>query len=669
MIHAFSDGLEGNRDHVVVTKFGKRLGLVNPFEHCRILDVSWDDTWLVVLARDENSNSEMITAYRLDTLEEVSRVKTDRHAQRLSVVSGTNLVGVGIGEKVLEIRRLPDLENGWTDLPRLLIDRKGKIQPFLQDAAYPQKESVLALRFPLFRTARGEPCGTFVAKRGRGAKAPYAVGLMDIDFDNRRLTPRALDISASKVTPLTSPSPCGGYILQQVSGPEQLRTTIYKGKFAQQDKTEWHRLRVEIRLIDTLDLNVLRNVHAADLAAPKPISANKAGVWAALKSRFSRARATDWIHRVPFCLRDYELVAHWPGHSEAFYINTKNSLRRISVDGAVGPWIHNAGIKSDAPVWASLPGRDFDVYSPVGGAEIPNFYCRALWETDGALWVENSGGSLQVKLSDVDRIVLKPGNHLKTKRAGLTLEDVAESLPCIAEIKSLEQDELKAGLEAITEDIRSNFGQMAGDHFKPFFRLDGTLMNEKAFFDLLEKEGIDAHSEVQGYVEGCLDGAEQLGYRFFDSEGAGAVSPALAYLLKRQNITSLVLRYLHNCDGSHAYYVRETLLRDLVETAWRDGFEDAAYIAMTEAATWFYSGAGMGSERPFEAFNLMDQCQKTVSPEEFATLLVRVATDFRQCAEDLAEECIEVLGESDWEKEAKQILLETLSKQRDLVAQ
>ena len=671
MIYAYKDGIRKD-NFVTVADGNERIGLVCPLPKGTILDLDWDESWLVVLAQEgppADKKTDLVV-YRMADLAEVARLKSVRFTREVMIIAGTDLIGVRLSDRVNAIYRLPDLSDAWQDLPTFLVNSDGDFRHFELPRA--DDESCITLGFPLFRRYDDTILGTIhessMTERGK----PRPAGLMEVDFKNRQLTPRIMEMPKGSPAPLKSPSPCGRYIMRAGRVPQ------YKGKLGQNKFLVWHRLGIEIDVFKTEDLSLYKRFEPGDVVATCTIQESDKRVKNVRRDRLCFGPGSIW----PSCTMPTEFESGstfgnpfwmpvWPGHSEAFYFRSDDSLRRIPMTGPPGPWIHD-GVGEDHPVRDILvdQDRDLDIYWPslrsglsglstsliVSVREVGDTLLISEWRSSSKLWLDDG-----MSLHDSDRIILTSENCDRIRPKSLELTDIETYLPCLSHLKSWKPGDVETCLEELTERLRSDFSDMITDRLEPLFQSDSAILSEREFFARIEEESIEIAPTVRRYVDTFLVMAKRHDHKPFDLEEPGAITPALEYLVAREDATDLMLRYLHQCDGIRSYHVRVVMLRDIVSKAWANELSEAPYYAVTEATAWLCTmdDSFMEDDRyvsSFEHFGVLEKCRTRVSPSEFAHLISLVASEFGLDVRALAEECSEFLGSSFWDRKTKQLL-------------
>ncbi len=670
MIYAYKDGIKED-NFVTVADGNERIGLVCPLPKGTILDLHWDESWLVVLAWESRSADKKrdLVVYRMADLAEVARLESVRFAHEIRIIAGTDLIGVGLSDRVNAIYRLPDLAEAWQDLPRFLVNSKGELRHFELPRA--DDESCITLGFPLFRRYDEAILGT-IHEDSMPQGRPRPVGLMEVDFKNRRLTPRIMEMPKGTSTSLGSPSPCGRFIMRAGKIPQ------YKGKLGQNKFLVSHRLGIEIDVFKTEDLSLYKRFEPGDVVATCPIQESDTRVKNLMRDRLLFGPGSLWPSgTMPKDFNRGSTVGSrlsmpvWPGHSEAFYFRSETSLRRVPMTGPPGPWIHYR-VGKDHPVRDILGNQDRDLdicwpSSPSGLSGWSTSLIESVREFGDTLLISEWKSSLKVSLDDgmslhdSDQIILTSGNCEWIRPKSLELTDIETYLPCLSQLKSWKPGDVETCLEELTERLRSEFSDMITDGFEPFFKTHGEILNEKEFFARIEQESIEIAPTVRRYVDTFLVMAKRHDHEPFDSDEPGAITPALEYLVAREDATDLMLRYLHQCDGLCSYHVRVVMFRDIVSKAWADELSEAPYYAVTEATAWLCTmdDSIMEDDRyvtTFELFGVFEKCRTRVSPSEFAHLISLVASEFGLDVRALAEECSEFLGSSFWDRKTKQLL-------------
>ncbi len=693
-----------------------RRFVLRPFQNTHVGDVVESEGNLFCLAsslrdRTQETNSTQLAVFDSSTGEEIRRSLLPFQANTITHLPQNGMLAVQQSNRFVSFLNAKTLEVVWQANPLFAPQLKKKwlfgwgavAQRYrevpLDTFPYPPGRVYVGSR--LFEDEEGQIWGLSSTEWGDRLKDEIlgnSVGVISFDVDAQKPSYHPIEFSPWGAPNSLATSPDGRLVVRD-SPQWDLGPAFDAGH--DPSKYVWLINHKSLDLWSLSDQKPETRLHVSDIPVSKYIGRQGRDVENQLRGLAAWSQKGKDRFRMPFrmppgseklnaghdALRDLRnlqaqnrLKVFWEKDSSAFWVVSRYSLRRITIDGVRGPLLIFDRFLNDehrAILDKRPAGTDIGVGEVYPAVQMPMIKAirTSAKDVEISFYGEVIRFPKNVAMSEVPVTLLTDDMISVACIPKLAAKDVADKIPGLVKIKSWGQDDVAAGLQRLADTLRNDIFSLKANGISLVFQLSSSFLSEREFIEKLSNKDIEVTKEVKDVIDGWNATLRQYSLLFSgNSEGAGPLSYFLEYLAERDSNCSEQLRnYCLLRDGEHESYSRDTVLRSYLD---RTGFTrpELWRLGILHALLFGRDGRSVVSEgqqvSDWVHTGLLEKARETLPPEDFALYVRRELDDFElqpdefaafgthaEAAANAKQDLLDQLKNKAWDKECRATLV------------
>ncbi|MGY9047724.1 MAG: hypothetical protein ACKVKF_11830 [Rhodobacterales bacterium] len=692
-----------------------RRFVLRPFHNSYVRDVAEGDGKLFCLAdyrydHEQQTHSTQLAVFNVAAGEEGQRLVLPFQAYTVTYLAKNNLLAVQFMDRDISFLKAdtlgviwrteplvaPELRKqwwfGWRAVAREYREISPDTRPYPPGCAY--------VRGRLFEDADGQIWG--IGSSHSGDRKNHEIlgtsaGFFSFDVAAQKQFYHPNEFSAWGAPALMAPSPNGRIAVRPA--PQSELGAAYD---AGHDPSiyVWMIGHQSLDLWTVSDQKPITRLHVSDTPVSKYVGQDSRETENHLRRLAAWTQKTRDRYRMPTskppgvenlgdgfdALRDLrvllgkKLEVHWEENSEAVWVATRYSLRRITVDGRRGPLLIFDRFLNDEHrqiLDKRPPGTDLGVGEVYPAVTMP--LIKTLRTSKTKVEVNFYGNIISfpksLAMSDAPSLLLTDDLISVTSIPDLTAKDIAPHIPGLIWVKSWEQDDVATGLQSLADILRRDIFSLTARGISLVFQVQSSFLGEKQFVQKLSEKDLDVVKEAKDVIDAWGAALRQHCLVFSgNDEGAGPLSYLLEYVAERNSECSQQLRdYCLLRDGEHESYSRDTVLRSYLDRM-EFARPDVCRLAILHALLFGRDGRFVVDEgqqvSDWVHTGLLNKAREKLQPQDFAHFVLTELAEFEaqpdvfaafgthsEAAANAKENLLLQLKDSDWDDACRAILL------------